>query len=52
MHMAPVHPMPTFICNIHSTVTGSLAQVTINKRAHSGLSMEVISDTDGNSVPR
>ena len=47
VHTAPAHPVPTFTCDIHSTVTGSWIQVTIYIRAQDlGLTMEVLSNTD------
>ena len=53
VHTAPALTVPTFTCNIHSTVIHSLTQVTISKRAQDlGLTMEIISDTSGTSIPR
>ena len=53
VHTAPARPVPTFTCNIHSTVTGRLTQVTIYTTAQDiGLTVGIISDTGGTYVPR
>ena len=44
---------PNILCNIHSTVTGSLTQVTIYKKAQDlGLTVEIVSAPSGSFDPR
>ena len=41
VHTAPARPVPTFTCDLHSTVTGSWTQVTVYMRAQDlGLTVE------------
>ena len=53
VHTAPAHPIPTFTCNIHFTVTGSLTQVIIYMRPQDlAVTVVIISDTGETSAPR
>ena len=53
VHTAPARPIPTFTCNIHFTVTGSLTHVTIYMRPQDlTVTVVIISDTGETSAPR